>query len=104
MNDNYKFPIDNKNTPYAAKIKFTAREIESFDVNFLFDIAGQSVEAVNDTLTSVRSDGTTEAEFAAGAGNAGSSATNNKQRDVAAKNAAKNNFKTLLQGVQNFKF
>ena len=36
---NLKFPIDNKNIPYAAKIKFTAREIESFDVNFLFDIA-----------------------------------------------------------------
>ena len=39
MNDNYKFPIDNKHNPYAAKIKFTAREIESFDVKFLFDIA-----------------------------------------------------------------
>ena len=37
---NLKFPLDTKNTPYEAKIKFTAREVESFDVNFLFDIAG----------------------------------------------------------------
>lgn len=36
-----KFPLDTKNTPYEAKIKFTAREVESFDVNFLFDLAGQ---------------------------------------------------------------
>jgi hypothetical protein len=48
MNDNYKFPIDNKNTPYAAKIKFTAREIESFDVNFLFDIADISLKTANE--------------------------------------------------------
>ena len=33
-----KFPLDTKNTPYEAKIKFTAREVESFDVNFLFDL------------------------------------------------------------------
>jgi len=38
--NNLKFPLDTKNTPYEAKIKFTAREVESFDVNFLFDIAG----------------------------------------------------------------
>ena len=35
-----RFPLDTKNTPYAAKIKFTARELESFDVNFLFNFAG----------------------------------------------------------------
>ena len=38
----FQFPLDTKNTPYEAKIKFTAREVESFDVNFLFDLAGQS--------------------------------------------------------------
>ena len=37
---NLKFPLDVKDIPYEAKIKFTAREVESFDVNFLFDIAG----------------------------------------------------------------
>jgi len=100
-----KFPIDSKNTPYAAKIKFTAREIESFDVNFLFDIAGQSVEAVNDTLTSVRSDGTTEAEFAAGAGRNRSSATNQLQsmkRWKESQNAANNGPPgTAPSGIQN---
>lgn len=39
---NLKFPLDVKDIPYEAKIKFTAREVESFDVNFLFD----SVKAV----------------------------------------------------------
>ena len=34
---NLKFPLDVKDIPYEAKIKFTAREVESFDVNFLFD-------------------------------------------------------------------
>ena len=84
---NLKFPLDVKDTPYEAKIKFTAREVESFDVNFLFDIANTPL-IVEDTSTRVMANGMTEAEFAAGAGNAGSSATNNKQRDVAARNAA----------------
>lgn len=36
-NKTLKFPLDVKDIPYEAKIKFTAREVESFDVNFLFD-------------------------------------------------------------------
>ena len=47
MNDNYKFPEDVTNTPYAAKIKFTAREVEAFDVDFLFDMAA----AANTTVS-----------------------------------------------------
>jgi hypothetical protein len=36
---NYKFPINNEEQKYEARITFTAREVQSFDVNFLFDIA-----------------------------------------------------------------
>ena len=35
----YKFPINNLEQKYEAKIHFTAMEVESFDVNFLFDFA-----------------------------------------------------------------
>ena len=43
-----KFPLDTKNTPYEAKIKFTAREVESFDVNFLFDITGAQNKLISE--------------------------------------------------------
>ena len=36
---NYKFPINNEEQKYEARITFTAREVQSFDVDFLFDIA-----------------------------------------------------------------
>jgi len=52
---NLKFPLDVKDIPYEAKIKFTAREVESFDVNFLFD-------------NNILEDGPTQEERAAGAG------------------------------------
>ena len=32
----FQFPLDSKSTKYEAKIHFTAKEVESFDVNFLF--------------------------------------------------------------------
>ena len=35
----FKFPINNQEQKYEAKIHFTAMEVESFDVNFLFDFA-----------------------------------------------------------------
>ena len=40
-NKTLKFPLDVKDIPYEAKIKFTAREVESFDVNFLFDLRSE---------------------------------------------------------------
>lgn len=97
MNDNYKFPIDNKHTPYAAKIKFTAREIESFDVNFLFDIANTPLTN-KDTSTRIMADGMSEAEFAAGAGNTGNSATNFNQRVTTANYGPPG---TAASGIQN---
>jgi hypothetical protein len=35
----YEFPLNNEEQKYEARITFTAREVQSFDVNFLFDIA-----------------------------------------------------------------
>jgi hypothetical protein len=63
----FKFPINNEEQKYEARITFTAREVQSFDVDFLFDIANVSTTNILD-LDKVRFDGTTEAEFAAGAG------------------------------------
>jgi len=35
----YEFPLNNEEQKYEARITFTAREVQSFDVDFLFDIA-----------------------------------------------------------------
>lgn len=39
LSPTYKFPINNEEQKYEARITFTAREVQSFDVDFLFDIA-----------------------------------------------------------------
>lgn len=36
----YKFPLNNEEQKYEARITFNAREVQSFDVDFLFDIVG----------------------------------------------------------------
>ena len=49
----YEFPINKENQKYEAKIHFTAREVLSFDVNFLFDIAESLTEitSADDAIT-----------------------------------------------------
>ena len=42
----FKFPVNNEEQKYEARITFNAREVQSFDVNFLFDIAGVARTAV----------------------------------------------------------
>ena len=37
--EKYEFPLNNEAQKYEARISFNAREVESFDVDFLFDIA-----------------------------------------------------------------
>ena len=36
----YEFPLNKEEQKYEARITFNAREVQSFDVNFLFDISG----------------------------------------------------------------
>ncbi len=49
----YEFPVNKENQKYEAKIHFTAREVLSFDVNFLFDIAESLTEitSADDAIT-----------------------------------------------------
>ena len=54
----YEFPINKEEQKYEARITFNAREVQSFDVNFLFDIAG--IARTNEVSTDDTSaDGTT---------------------------------------------
>ena len=54
----YKFPLNNEEQKYEARITFNAREVQSFDVNFLFDIAG--ITQTNDvSVDDTSADGTT---------------------------------------------
>ena len=56
---NYKFPINNEEQKYEARITFTAREVQSFDVDFLFDIAQVARNNDNDvSIDDTRADGT----------------------------------------------
>ena len=43
----YEFPLDKESTKYQAKIIFNAREVKSFDVNFLFDMAAISQTVID---------------------------------------------------------
>ena len=52
----FKFPVNNEEQKYEARITFNAREVQSFDVNFLFDIAGVARTAIS--VDDTRADGT----------------------------------------------
>lgn len=45
----YEFPINNEEQKYEARITFNAREVQSFDVNFLFDIANVATTSAEET-------------------------------------------------------
>ena len=54
----YEFPLNKEEQKYEARITFNAREVQSFDVNFLFDIAG--IATTNEvSIDDTRADGTT---------------------------------------------
>jgi len=55
----YEFPLNNEEQKYEARITFTAREVQSFDVDFLFDIAQVARNNDNDvSIDDTRADGT----------------------------------------------
>ncbi len=54
----YEFPLNKEEQKYEARITFNAREVQSFDVNFLFDIAG--IAQTNEvSIDDTSADGTT---------------------------------------------
>jgi hypothetical protein len=74
----YEFPLNNEEQKYEARITFNAREVQSFDVNFLFDIAGVA-RTNNVSIDDTRADGTTvEIEQANAAANAAAVEAANK--------------------------
>jgi len=85
----FKFPINNQEQKYEAKIHFTAREVESFDVNFLFNFAKNAAKrtALN--------------EAGAGGTQIGQAAIAQlDQADTAARNAANNGVSTPVSEMQ----
>ena len=89
----FKFPINNQEQKYEAKIHFTAREVESFDVNFLFNFAKNAAKRTALSKVGGLSGRTALAQF-------DQDVLNQEKADTAARNAANNGVSTPVSEMQ----